>query len=302
VAPVSLDPRPVLVTGAAGWLGAALVPRLAGAGLRVRCLVHRRPAPAAAHERVAGDLCAPDTAAAALAGCGAVLHLAARTRSRAAADYREINVEATARLARAAAAAGIERFVHVSSRTAVAGAGAYGESKLAGEREVAAALPGARILRPAEVYGAGSDDTIVRLLEVLWRVPVAPIVLDARARVAPLYVDDFLDATLRALVAPEAPGGVYVLAGPEEMTLAEFTRRAARALGRRALPLPVPLFLVRAAIALRLGGIVPDRLPALLAPKPADIEPARRALAFAPRTVERGVTDWAARRNDRRAS
>jgi len=287
---------PILVTGAAGWLGGALVPRLVAAGARVRCLAHERPVPGAAHETVRGDLRDPRVAAEATRGCVAVLHLAARTRARDARLYRELNVEATANLAEAAARAGVGRFVHVSSRTAVAGSGAYGESKLEGERRVLATLPAAHVLRPAEVYGAGSQDAVARLLALVARFPVVPSLADPAAKIAPLYVDDFLAATVRSVLDPTVPGGAYLLAGPEEVSIAEFLRRAARALDRHVAFLPVPRWSLRLAIALRVGDLTPDRLSALEVEKSTDIAAARRWLGFDPRALEAGVRAWAAAR------
>jgi NADH dehydrogenase len=290
---------PLLVTGGAGWLGSALVERLAAAGERVRCLEHLRPAPASARERLRGDLRDPGVAARAVDGCRAVLHLAGLTHGHGVADYRALNVEASATLAGAASRAGVERFVHLSSRTAVPGAGAYGESKLAGERRVQEAFPDAVVLRPAEVYGAGSRDMVQRLIARVARSPVLPCPRLDGGRIAPIYLDDFLGATVNAATAPAVPAGVYVLAGPEEMPLRQLLERSARALGRRLFLLPLPDFALRAVVAARLGGLTADRLAAFRASKPAEIGPARRELDLDPRPLEAGVRAWAAAHGSR---
>ena len=145
--------RVVLVTGAAGAIGARLLPALRAAGWRTRALVHRRPAEGA-DEQVPGDLGHAGSLQAATAGVGAVLHVAARTHARRDRDYRIVNAEGTARLVDAARAAAVERFVHVSTRAVSPHGGGYSRSK-----------------REAEelVRSAGLEHVIVRLPEFTGR-------------------------------------------------------------------------------------------------------------------------------------
>ncbi len=297
LAEAALSAPRVLVTGAAGWLGREIVARLAAHGAPVRCLVHRAPPPSAASECVAGDLLEPATLAVACRGIEAVVHLAGLTRAREATSYRRINVDGARALAAAARGAGVNRFVHIGSRAAVAGSGAYGESKLAGELAVRETFPAAVVLRPAEIYGRGSRDAVATLLAWMERAPVVPYLRDARARIAPVYVDDVTEAIVAAALAADLAPAVLTLAGPEELDLGQFVRRAAAALRLRRWPVPIPTLLVRVAIRLGVAGLPPDRLAALLAPKEIDIVPARRALGFAPRPLEAGLADWAAHRD-----
>ncbi len=280
----------VLVTGASGWLGRALVRRLASAGAAVRALVHRAPVPFDGAERVEGDLGDGVSLERACRSCRAVVHLAGVTRSPEL--YRRINVEGTARLADSARRAGVARFVYVSSRTAVRGAGAYGESKLEAERRLRELVPDAVVLRPAEVYGQGSTDAIAALLGWIERSPVVPCLSDPRALIAPVFEPDVVQAIAEAALRPALGPVTSTLAGPEEMTLVAFVRRAARVLGRRARIAPVPTWLIALLIRFRMAGIPPDRLAALFARKGADIATARDLLGFAPRRLEAGLAAW----------
>lgn len=133
----------VLVTGGAGYVGAALVPALLARGYRVTVLdlylygtelfaEHRGPA----LTEVVGDIRDPETVAKALVGCDAVIHLACISNDPSydldPALGRSINYDAFRPLVRAAKAAGVQRFVYASSSSV------YG---IKAERDVHEGLP-----------------------------------------------------------------------------------------------------------------------------------------------------------------
>ena len=105
----------LLVTGAAGCLGRAVLARALAAGHQVRAVDLRRPeTPVPGPEWVACDLAATDVHGLLplASGCDAVVHLAAlvhRPEIRDSTHYREINTELTARLIDAALSAGVPR-------------------------------------------------------------------------------------------------------------------------------------------------------------------------------------------------
>ena len=120
----------ILVTGASGFVGAALVPLLQARGDRLRCLLRpgsdlsRRAAASAAEmlfERVDGDIEDVAVLAEAMRGIDAVVHLAALVSFRKQDRERSfaINDRATGQLAQLAREAGVSRFLHVSSVSAV---------------------------------------------------------------------------------------------------------------------------------------------------------------------------------------
>ena len=131
----------MLVTGATGFVGTALVDRLVGAGrFDVRAAVRRKASrlPVEVESVVVGDL-TPDTVwQQALAGVETIVHLAARVhvmRDTAAdplAEFRWVNARGTLNLARQAAAAGVRRFVFLSS-VKVNGEGLLPPAPLLGE-------------------------------------------------------------------------------------------------------------------------------------------------------------------------
>src|SRR5688500_20263074 len=108
----------ILLTGATGVIGSALLRRLVGDGDEVRCLVRepRRLGPNRVRVQITlGDLANPVALRQAVRGVRAVVHLAAAIRDQPEATIEELNGLATARLLRYAESAGAERVVYFRS-------------------------------------------------------------------------------------------------------------------------------------------------------------------------------------------
>ncbi len=178
--------RPTLVTGAAGFLGRLLVPRLVAEGRPVRVL-ERRPSDAwdgLEVERVSGDVTDPASLGPAMDGVGSVLHLAGVVSHREADRQRlhDVNVTGGRNVLAAARAAGAGRVVHVSSGAsvgtaddprrpldedspypAIARSFPYATSKREGEEAALAAAAEGQdvvVVCPAFVIGAGDVNEI----------------------------------------------------------------------------------------------------------------------------------------------
>jgi len=254
-----------LVTGASGFVGAAVLRRLVEAGHQVRALVRptsdRRNLAGVECEIATGDL--DDRAALdrAVAGCDALFHVAADYRlwvTDAAAMYRS-NVEGTRQLMLAAADAGVRRIVYTSSvatlgrrpdgtpadeATAAASGdmiGHYKKSKFFAEAEVrrlieTEGLP-AVIVKPSTPFGPRDVKP----------TPTGRVVVEAAAGRMPAYVDTGLnvvhveDVAAGHLLAFEKGevGESYILGG-EDMTLRALLETVAALAGRRPPRLRVP--------------------------------------------------------------
>ena len=238
----------VLVTGATGYIGGSLVPRLLSAGHAVRVLVRDRERvaghPWAAEVEVAvGDLLAPATLAPALAGCDGAYYLVHSMGT--AAAFHQRDLAAAGNFADAAAEAGLQRIVylgglgeasarlslHLSSRHAV------------GERLRLGAVPVTE-LRAAVVVGAGSIsfEMIRNLVE---RLPVMVAPRWVLQRVQPIGVRDALSYLVAALETKAAAGQVVEIGGADVLTYREMMIAYAELRGLRRLVLTVPLLTPR---------------------------------------------------------
>ncbi len=283
----------ILITGVSSALGQNLASRLGTAGGSVRGLVHRSHVEPKGWEAVSGDVTRPETLKPAVEGMEAVVHLAALTRAWNPADYFRVNVEGTKNLVRVCREQGVQRLVHVSSGAAEPGAGAYGESKRESEAVVRdSGLPWV-LLRPREVYGPGTGESLQALFRWVRLFPWVPVIGDGTCTLSPVFLDDVVSAMAASVMRPDVTGRTFVLAGPEVLTWNDLVDRVAAFLGvrRRTLHLPVGSIhgAVRALAPFKKGFLVPDQIPRLLCAKSSDIEPARTFLDFHPRSLEEGL-------------
>jgi dihydroflavonol-4-reductase len=258
-----------LVTGASGFLGAAVVRALLAEGLATRALVRpksdRRNLESLDIEIAEGDLTDPDSLRKAVRGCAAVFHVAADYRLwvRDPAPMYRVNVEGSVNVLEAAAGAGVQRMVYTSSvatlginadltpadeSTPVSLAdmiGAYKRSKYLAEEAVrrrAAELAFPLVtVNPSTPIGPGD----VR------PTPTGRVILDAAAGRMPAYVDTGLNVVhvddvarghLQALALGQ-PGEHYILGG-QDMSLRRILEVVAAKLGRRPPNVRLPHWLV----------------------------------------------------------
>jgi nucleoside-diphosphate-sugar epimerase len=271
----------VLVTGASGFIGNAVVAALARDGYTVRAAV-RRPQlsfPDGVEVVQHPDLVEAFDWRPLLHGVDQVVHLAgiAHTRGADAASYDRVNRLATARLAAAAAQARVGHFVFVSSIRAQSGPAAdhaltehdtpapteiYGRSKLAAEEAVRASGVPFTILRPVLLYGPGVKGNLALLARAAaTRLPLP--VKDFGNRRSLLGIDNFVSALAFVLATPATIGETYVVADPGiPPRLSDVFVTLRQAQGRRAFIMPMspdyielPLRLFRRAdVWHRIGG------------------------------------------------
>ena len=249
----------ILLTGATGVVGSALLQRLLQEGEDVRCLVRdpRRLGPNRVRVQITlGDLASPVALRQAVRGVRAVVHLAAAIRDQQEASIEELNGLATARLLHYAESAGVERFVFFgalgatpSSRTR------FFRAKALAERAVAGAGMDATVLAPSIVYDPA--DPFMSLLRRMSLLPWMPISGTGRARFQPMWSHDAAECAFQVL-RDGAPGDArrLELAGPDVLSYEDIVRLALTAWDRSRPLLHVPLWVVRRGLHIveRLSG------------------------------------------------
>src|ERR671930_1501916 len=215
----------ILLTGASGPGGGALLPPLLESGQDVRALV-RDPRGLGRH-RVDVQIALGDLARLGdrhlqrqgLRGVDTVIHLAAAIRDEPHARVEELNGLATARLLRAAERAGVERFVFFSALGATDFQRTrFFRAKAMAERAVAASPLATTIFAPSIVYDPG--DRWVRLMKRLALLPVLPISGSGRSAYQPIWAADVARCVISALERDE-PQARYELGGPEVLSYDE---------------------------------------------------------------------------------
>ena len=243
----------ILVTGATGTVGQALVPRLLERDDEVRVLVRdpRKLGRLRVEVRIAlGDLIElgdPRVLRQALRGVDTVIHLAAATRDQPAAKVEELNGLATARLLRAAERSGVRRFVFFSAIGATEFQRTrYFRAKALAERAVLDAELDATVFAPSIVYDR--EDPWTTTMRRLALLPVVPISGEGESLYEPIWAEDVARCVIADLGA-DGDTRRLELAGPQALTYAEIARLIARASGRDRPLLHVPLGLVHYGLA-----------------------------------------------------
>jgi NADH dehydrogenase len=244
----------ILVTGATGTVGKALLPGLLDRGDDVRVLVRdpRKLGRLRVEVRIAlGDLIEladPRVVRQALRGVDTVIHLAAAIRDQPRAKVEELNGLATARLLRAAEAAGVGRFVFFSAIGATEiQRTRFFRAKALAERAVLEADIDATVFAPSIVYD--HDDPWVTTMRRLTLLPAIPVSGEGDAAYEPIWADDVARCVVADLDRSNGGTRRLELVGPERLTYEQIARLIARASGRERPLVHVPLGLVHYGLA-----------------------------------------------------
>ena len=316
----------VVVTGGAGFIGRAIVERLASRGDNIVALV-RDPRRAKHIERAIVELVPSDLAnqselASAMTGANAVIHGAGSYKigiplsERPA--MRDANVGATKRVLDAAIAAGVPRIVYVSTNNVFGDTHGqvvdetyrrnlaegflsfYDETKFRAHEEAELRIANAApivIVQPGQTYGPHDHSLASGQLESAHHGTLRYIAFPATG-LAWVHVHDLADGILAALDRGRV-GEAYSIGG-DVLRMAEALAIAAKVGGRRppALRVPIGLLKLMAPMNDRLGGLpgFPPNLAETIRASGnvtywANHDKATRELGFDPRGLEQGVAD-----------
>jgi nucleoside-diphosphate-sugar epimerase len=294
----------ILVTGAGGFVGGALVKQLLDGGRSVRA-ASRRPLewPAQVEASVGIELAHDADWRSALDGIDIVVHCASRVhvmREQSpdpSAAFRAVNVDGTLALARQAVQAGIRRFVFVST-IGVHGAETFGRpfrandapaphspyscSKYEAEQrlqELAERAPVEFVVvRPPLVHGPRAPGNFGELVRILRRgLPLPLASIDNRRSLVGLR--NLVDLLVVCIDHPRAAGQTLLVSDGEDVSTPELLRRIARVIGIRARLFPVPVTVLRRLAAVMGRTSIAQQVCGSLQ---VDAGPTRESLAWKP--------------------
>ena len=314
----------ITITGIGGFIGLRMAQRAHALGWQVRGLdiseAAAERARALGAEVIIGGVNDSDAVRRALEGADLVFHTAAIVEEDGARElYELVNIEGTRTVATLARDGSVKHFVHLSSvmvygfnyppnvteEGPLDGSGnIYNETKLSSER-VAMSLHDAQqmqvtVIRPGDVYGAGSVPWILRPLDLIKRgLFILPN--GGRGVINHVHVDNLLDGVFLA-IEKRAGGEAFTISDGIATRCKDYFGVVAHMAGKRSLPaLPAWLVFVLIAFSTRLWRLFGGKFPAsaaathfLMRKHTYSIEKAQRVLGYAPRiTLEQGMREIA---------
>jgi nucleoside-diphosphate-sugar epimerase len=304
----------VLITGASGFIGHALIEACSQRKWDIRVLQHlsslaRRGKFEHDYDIVEGDITNPDSLQGIFEGFDIVFHCAAALGASilSESDFFRINADGTKNVLQAAKKACVPKIVHFSSAGVLGSVeedeavredvplnpqNTYDRSKLEGEniaRRSAEKGMNIIIVRPGWVYGPGDRRTF-KLVKAIAKKRFV-LITKGEALQTPVHIDDLVDGVF--LCAEKGQRGqIYHIAGSEVLTVKGIVTAIASATGSKIPQVSLPLFPVRVvassmertfALFKKEAPLTRGKLSFFIHPKPLAIQKAKQELGYAPK-------------------
>lgn len=219
----------VFMTGATGFTGSRIVPKILQEGYPLHCLVRKTsdlsglPADVILHT---GDLNDLPELIQAMRGCDTLVNTAS------------LGFGHAANIVEAAQAAGIQRAVFLSTTAIFTQLNSKSKKvRLDAEEIIQKSGLDFTILRPTMIYGSQRDRNMSRLIKWLKTIPIAPIFGPGTYLQQPVFVDDVAQAVIQCLHKPATIGKSYNIAGLNALTYNQVIDTISQQMGRKIIKL-----------------------------------------------------------------
>ena len=280
----------ILVTGATGCIGRAVVERLVSSGHQVKCLWHwEREHRVPLRVSIAGgDLRNQDSLFDAMSddGVDTVVHVAGLRRESGDDTFDAIHIQGTRNVVEAMKRAKLIRLITVGSLGAE-GRSPYPLLRSLGKAEEVVRSSGLNftVFKSAVVYGEG-DWLTAWLAGLAKNVPmVMPIPHSGETKLQPIWVGDLAACIDRSLTLRQTYRHILSVGGPQSLTLADIALLASKATGKQRRIVRVPSSLTRRVFAMLASfkhALNAEELDALGYNRTTEISSVHRVFGFAP--------------------
>ena len=253
----------ILITGATGFIGRAVVRQLSSIGYPLRTLIRPSPRTPKLPKGVPVEVAVVSLAdvrglRAALRDVDTIIHLASAENQGSRGNLLVADIQGTENLVEAASDAGVDRIVYLSHIGAARASGypAFKAKGIAEEHIRNGKVP-YTILRSSLVYGA-EDHFTNNLARIIRASPgIFPITSGGRTVVQPVWVEDLVTCVLWSLQNDDTLNKVYELGGTEFFTLQQIVETIMDATHSRRYLVPLSPITLR-AITVFLEGVIPN--------------------------------------------
>lgn len=174
-----------------------------------------------------------------------VIHLAAVIEDNNKSNLLKVNVDGTKNLIEWCQKNAINRFIFLSSlNVKLKNRGLYGDSKIIAENIIKKSQLNWTIIRPGLIYGPGDNRNLGRIISLIKKSPIFPILGSGNFYLQPIFVDDVTKIIIKIVQNNKSFKKTYELTGKEILTYIELIDKISWALGKKNLiKLYIPIWL-----------------------------------------------------------
>ena len=261
---MQLRNKTVCIIGGSGFIGRALVEKLARAGARITVLTRNavrsknlKPVGDVGQITVmSGDALLDDDLARAIQSADYVVNLVGIFRPSGKQNFVNAQAELPQRIAQIAEQAEVTKIVQISAIGAdLNAASTYYRTKAEGERSLLRLALNSTILRPSIVFGPG-DGFFDRFARMAMIAPALPLLAGGNTKFQPVFVGDVAESIIYCLSNSQTDGQIYELGGPSIYSFKELLVYMLSAIGKKRALIPVPIFAMQVPAAM--ASILPN--------------------------------------------